>query len=54
MPSDGPAIMASRTVRMLRTAFGPAIGQLLDEPDIVEVRIDADGQLSQFSDRPLT
>ena len=45
MPSDGSAIMASRTVRMLRTAFGPAIGQLLDEPDIVEVMLNPDGRI---------
>jgi P-type conjugative transfer ATPase TrbB len=45
MPSDGPAIMASRTVRMLRTAFGPAIGRLLDEPDIVEVMLNPDGRI---------
>jgi len=45
MPSDGPAIIASRTVRMLRTAFGPAIGRLLDEPDIVEVMLNPDGRI---------
>ena len=45
MLSDGPSIMASRTVRMLRTAFGPAIGQLLDEPDIVEVMLNPDGRV---------
>ena len=42
---DGSATMASRAVRMLRTAFGPAIGSLLDEPDIVEVMLNPDGRV---------
>ena len=37
--------MASRTVRMLRTALGPAVGRFLDEPDIVEVMLNPDGRI---------
>jgi type IV secretion system protein VirB11 len=37
--------MASRTVRMLRTALGPAIGRLLDEPGVVEVMLNPDGRV---------
>jgi type IV secretion system protein VirB11 len=35
----------SRGVRMLRTAFGPAIARFLDDPDIVEVMFNPDGRL---------
>ena len=46
MPApDGPSIMASRTVRMLRTALGPAVGKLLDEPEVVEVMLNPDGRV---------
>ena len=45
MPSDPVSIMASRTVRMLRTALGPAVGRFLDEPDIVEVMLNPDGRI---------
>ena len=43
--SDGVSVMASRTVRMLRTALGPAIGRLLDEPGVVEVMLNPDGRV---------
>jgi P-type conjugative transfer ATPase TrbB len=35
----------SRGVRMLRTAFGPAITAFLDDPTIVEVMLNPDGRL---------
>ena len=43
--SDGVSAMASRTVRMLRTALGPAVGRLLDEPEVVEVMLNPDGRV---------
>jgi type IV secretion system protein TrbB len=43
--SDGLSVMASRTVRMLRTALGPAVGKLLDEPEVVEVMLNPDGRV---------
>ena len=43
--SDGVSVMASRTVRMLRTALGPAVGRLLDEPEVVEVMLNPDGRV---------
>jgi type IV secretion system protein TrbB len=46
MPApDGPSIIAARTVRMLRTALGPAVGKLLDEPEVVEVMLNPDGRV---------
>src|SRR5260221_4252911 len=44
-PSDALAPVAARTVRMLRTAMGPAIARLLDEPDVAEVMLNPDGRL---------
>src|SRR6201991_2855039 len=35
----------SRSARMLRTAFGPAIARFLDDPAIVEVMLNPDGRL---------
>jgi type IV secretion system protein TrbB len=43
--SNGMSALTARTVRMLRTALGPAIGRLLDEPDIVEVMLNPDGRV---------
>jgi type IV secretion system protein VirB11 len=46
MPSpDGTGVMLVRSVRMLRTALGPAIAALLGQPDIVEVMLNPDGRL---------
>ena len=46
MPSpDGTGMMLARSVRMLRTALGPAIAALLGQPDIVEVMLNPDGRL---------
>lgn len=46
MPSpDGTGVMLARSVRMLRTALGPAIAALLRQPDIVEVMLNPDGRL---------
>jgi type IV secretion system protein VirB11 len=39
------AATASRTVRMLRTAMGPAIARLLEEADVAEVMLNPDGRL---------
>src|SRR6201991_1708891 len=35
----------SRSARMLRTAFGPAIARFLEDPAIVEVMLNPDGRL---------
>ncbi|MER8955515.1 P-type conjugative transfer ATPase TrbB [Mesorhizobium sp. M0833] len=35
----------ARSSRMLRTALGPAIGQFLDDPKIVEVMLNPDGRI---------
>ena len=43
--SDGVSVMASRTVRMLRTALGPAVGRLLDESEVVELMLNPDGRV---------
>jgi P-type conjugative transfer ATPase TrbB len=43
--SDGVSVMAARAVRMLRTALGPAVGRLLDEPEVVEVMLNPDGRV---------
>lgn len=43
--SDGVSVMASRTVRMLRTALGSAVARLLDEPEVVEVMLNPDGRV---------
>ena len=43
--SDGTGVMLARSVRMLRTALGPAIAALLGQPDIVEVMLNPDGRL---------
>ena len=43
--SDGTGMMLARSVRMLRTALGPAIAALLGQPDIVEVMLNPDGRL---------
>ena len=46
MPSpDGTGMMLARSVRMLRTALGPAIAALMGQPDIVEVMLNPDGRL---------
>ncbi len=46
MPApDTAATMASRTVRMLKTALGPVIGGFLAESDIVEVMLNPDGRV---------
>ena len=46
MPSpDGTGVMLARSVRMLRTALGPAIAALLGQADIVEVMLNPDGRL---------
>ena len=46
MPTlDGIATVASRTVRMLRIAFGPTVAGFLSEPDIVEVMLNPDGRV---------
>lgn len=37
--------LSSRGVRMLRTALGPAIARFLEDPAIVEVMLNPDGQL---------
>jgi type IV secretion system protein TrbB len=42
---DRFSAQTSRTVRMLRTAIGPAIGDYLDDPDIVEVMLNPDGRI---------
>jgi type IV secretion system protein VirB11 len=43
--SDSSGTMLARSVRMLRTALGPAIAALLGQPDIVEVMLNPDGRL---------
>ena len=44
--STNPVVASlDRRVRMLRTAMGPVIEQLLDEPDVVEVLLNPDGSL---------
>ncbi|MDA8249205.1 MAG: P-type conjugative transfer ATPase TrbB [Rhodospirillales bacterium] len=43
--SDGAGILLSRSVRMLRTALGPAIAALLADQEIVEVMLNPDGKL---------
>jgi len=35
----------SRGVRMLRTAFGPAIARFLEDPAVIEVMLNPDGRL---------
>ncbi|GBQ30685.1 P-type conjugative transfer ATPase TrbB [Gluconacetobacter azotocaptans] len=42
---DRFSAQTSRTVRMLRTAIGPAVGDYLDDPDIVEVMLNPDGRI---------
>src|SRR6185312_100524 len=39
------AEIVSRGARMLRTALGPAIATWLDDPSVVEVMLNPDGQL---------
>jgi type IV secretion system protein TrbB len=36
---------ASRGARMLRTAFGPAIARVLEDPAIIEMMLNPDGRL---------
>ncbi|MBB6255232.1 P-type conjugative transfer ATPase TrbB [Nitrospirillum iridis] len=43
--SDGPTLMAARTARMLRSALGPLLADLLRTPDIVEILLNPDGRL---------
>ena len=43
-PEALPSV-AARTIRMLRTAMGPAIARLLDESDVAEVMLNPDGRL---------
>ena len=43
--SDSGVCVAQRTVRMLRTALGPAIAGFLDEADIVEIMLNPDGRI---------
>src|SRR5271155_2938947 len=43
--ADASPTVSARTVRMLRTAMGPAIAGLLDEPDVAEVMLNPDGRL---------
>ena len=43
--ADASQTVSARTVRMLRTAMGPAIAGLLDEPDVAEVMLNPDGRL---------
>jgi len=40
-----PSEAISRGVRMLRTALGPAIARLLEDPGVVEVMLNPDGRL---------
>ena len=42
---DGISVMASRAVRMLRTAMGQDIAALLEEPEVVEVMLNPDGRI---------
>ena len=42
---DGAGVLLTRSVRMLRTALGPAIAALLADPEIVEVMLNPDGKL---------
>jgi len=42
---DGLSTLASRTVRMLKTALGSEIAGFLAEPDIVEVMLNPDGRI---------
>src|ERR1700754_3620782 len=35
----------SRSARMLRTAFGPAIARFLEDPAVIEVMLNPDGRL---------
>jgi type IV secretion system protein TrbB len=35
----------SRSVRMLRTAFGPAMARFLEDPAVIEVMLNPDGRL---------
>src|SRR3546814_11055685 len=39
------AAARERSVQMLRTAFGPAIIEALDDPDIDEVMLNPDGRI---------
>ena len=41
----------ARGARMLRTALGPAIGRLLEDPAVVEVMLNPDGQIGRASCR---
>ncbi len=36
---------SDRSLRMLQTALGPAIGALLEDPDVIEVMLNPDGQV---------
>ena len=42
-----------RGARMLRTALGPAIARFLEDPTIVEVMLNPDGQLFVLYTRPV-
>src|SRR5260221_8249913 len=44
-PAEAGPSVAARTVRMLRTAMGPVIARLLDDPDVAEVMLNPDGRL---------
>ncbi|MDA8049626.1 MAG: P-type conjugative transfer ATPase TrbB [Rhodospirillales bacterium] len=43
--SDSSSVMLARSVRMLRTALGPALAALLGQSGIVEVMLNPDGRL---------
>jgi type IV secretion system protein TrbB len=43
--STSPSRTLDRQTRMLRSAMGPAIAQALEDPDIIEVLLNPDGQL---------
>jgi Flp pilus assembly CpaF family ATPase len=44
---------ALRVLRMLETAMGPTIAGLLKDPDVIEIRCNADGKIyADWFDRP--
>ena len=45
MPVSSAATSLDRRTRMLRTALGPLIATVLDDPDVVEVMLNPDGAL---------
>src|SRR5690606_41424221 len=45
LPAPSRATALDRRARMLRTAMGPLIAGALDDPDVLEIMLNPDGQL---------